>query len=589
METKEPRPTSPSVSSSELPRTGRGEIRRALRALVLLLVLPAAALGAPRSRAGSGAGSGASVDVASNSRAIDSSTLVDHDGYPPISKPSVHEANIFSYYVRYGFVEPIAELLDAPGGILWLLDRAGIDTEHRAVNVNDFDEVPNSTWFSNRNHFMAVSIDQIRRGPEDDLRPATPWKITGVKKEGMNPGFQIKDSAGHRWLVKLDAPGYPQAASGSGIVNGRLLFAAGYNVPHEVALTFKREELYLDSDLVKGKDGDPPFTESDLDDLLARGHRGDDGRFYALASLFASGKPIGHLDMSRRRKDDPNDWYTHRDRRELRGLYVIASWLNHWDMKDQQSLEMFESEDSLGVARRYLLDFNATLGAAAAGAKKLPTGYEYGFDPGWMLRRLVTLGFIEEPWRRAKQETGIPSVGNFAADFDPGRFKTIIPNPAFIECTASDAYWGAKIVASFSDPQIDAALEAANYEDPRAVAFLHKALVQRRDEVARYWFARVAPLDFFEIEEGELRFHDLGVDRGLEEERAYEVRIESLEGSRELREIRLESPSLGLDRLDNGAKRVRLVFSIDGLKARPAVVEIEREGVSWHVTRVRHG
>lgn len=521
---------------------------------------------------------------------VDPSTWVDHDGQP-ISKPRLRERNLYGHMVREGFVEPASHFFDVPDKILWLLDRFGADTERPSANANVFDEVPNSTWFTNRNHVRSVSTEEIRRGPRDGLRPAMPWTIKSVKTTGVNPGFNIKDAAGNRWVVKLDPPGCPQLGSGADVVSSRLLLAAGYNLPHDVTVAFRRDELAIDEDLLKGAEGEPPFTEKDLDDLLARGHRSEEGRFYGQASLFLPGESVGPINFRGKRPDDPNDWYTHRHRRELRGLYVFASWLNHWDAKDHQSLDMFESRpDSLGHVKHYLLDVGATLGAAAEGAKKPARGYEYRVDYTWIAKRFVSLGFAVEPWRRVNQETGIPSVGNFeSAGLDPEDFRPLMPHAAFRECTARDAYWGAKIVASFSDAQIAAAIEAANYEDPRAREYLQKTLIERRDKVARFWFRHVVPVDFFHVSGGALHFHDLAVDRWLESPRHYEVQIKTLDGGTAPRDrVDLSDTVLDLEDLGDETTRVRLRFFLPGIDAEPTTVELERHGEDWSVVRVRH-
>ena len=525
---------------------------------------------------------------------VNRSTWTDHDGQP-IQEPAEREKNLYGHQVREALFEPLSHAFDIPDKILWLTRQMSGGTKPQSVNVNRFDEVPNSSWFTNRNHVRALSTAEVRNGTlGEHLMPTPPYEVKSVKKHGVNPGFNIKDANDKRWVVKLDPPGHPQIGSAADAVVSRLLWAAGYNVPHDVSFTFRREELTLDPDLVKGEDGEPPFTDRNLDTLLVNGAVGDDGRRYAQASLFLEGTPIGHIDMRARRPDDPNDLYKHRNRRELRGLYVLMSWLNSWDTKDHQSLDTFvETKDSLGYVRHHLLDLGASLGAAAEGAKALPTGYEYKVDWGWIGRRLVTFGFVTEPWRKAEQESGIPSVGNFeAAQYEPDKFKPLMPHPAFGKRTNRDGYWGAKLVASFSDDQIAAAIDAAGYEDPRAKPYILRMLVERRDKVARHWFARVAPVDWFHLDGGTLRFRDLAVDRGLAAPRAYTVKVSSSGGDRAgnatNRQV-VRATAIPLDGLAGGAKTLELEIGIEGLNADEATVELERSNQGWTIVRVVHG
>jgi hypothetical protein len=142
-------------------------------------------------------------------------------------------------------------------------------------------------------------------------------------------------------------------------------------------------------------------------------------------------------------------------------------------------------------------------------------------------------------------------------------------------------------VASFSDAQIAAAIDAAGYEDPRARDFLLKTLIRRRDKVVRYWFGRVVPLDFFCIEGGALRFHDLAVDRELAAPRTYGVRVEAIEGRVPRDRFQLGGTSLELSDL-GAAKSVRLVFTVSHQHAKPTVVDLTRRSGGWAVARVRH-
>src|SRR6185503_18088977 len=152
-----------------------------------------------------------------------------------------------------------------------------------------------------------------------------------------------------------------------------------------------------------------------------------------------------------------------------------------------------------------------------------------------------------------------------------------------------DAYWGAKVVSSFSDAQIAAAIDAAGYEDPRAKPYILKTLIERRDKIARFWFDRVTPVDFFHVDEGRLKFHDLAVDRGLERPRSYEIGVKALDdGAVAADVIRLEGCSLDLAALGPGSKHVRLQFRLEDEDTQPTTVELLHESGAWIVSRVRH-
>jgi hypothetical protein len=296
--------------------------------------------------------------------------------------------------------------------------------------------------------------------------------------------------------------------------------------------------------------------------------------------------------MRRMRPGDFNDWYSHKNRRELRGLYVLCSWIGDWDTKDHQFLDTFATRaDSLGHVDHYFLDVGSSFGAQANGPKAYWQGYESTIDLGWIARRFVMFGFANEPWRRAREDSGIPSVGNFESEvFHPQHFATEQEQAAFREMTDADAYWGAKIVTSFSEAQIAAAVGSAHFEDPRATEFLVRSLIERRAKIARFWFSRVAPLDFFWIEGGALRFHDLAQEIGLAGARGYEVEIESEGGSAPApKRLRMATPEMDLSGLANGTSRVILEVSIAGSGAKPVRVELTRTGSDWAVTRVRHG
>jgi len=111
--------------------------------------------------------------------------------------------------------------------------------------------------------------------------------------------------------------------------------------------------------------------------------------------------------------------------------------------------------------------------------------------------------------------------------------------------------------------------------------------VQRRDKIARYWFDRVAPLDFFQVENGTLLFHDLAVDLGYVGNRRYRLEAEGGEGP-EVVALASAAPGMPLHGGREGSK-LKLKLSIVDSDAKPVHLELTRRGSVWTVTRVRHG
>jgi hypothetical protein len=67
-----------------------------------------------------------------------------------------------------------------------------------AVNVNTIDEVPDSSWFTNRIGRTPMSIEAIVRGPNQvDGLDVDGWPIVSGKSAGITPGYRVADPAGH--------------------------------------------------------------------------------------------------------------------------------------------------------------------------------------------------------------------------------------------------------------------------------------------------------------------------------------------------------------------------------------------------------
>ena len=243
-----------------------------------------------------------------------------------------------------------------PGGRLFhpvrLVRQAGTwfggDITCAASDVNALDEVIASSWFTNRIGLFPMTPAEVARGAAAGEGPdrSAPWRITRAKSEGVTPGFNIEDAQGHTYVLKFDPACCPGGASAAGAISGRLLHAAGYNVPADFAVTFRRGDVVLGPGvmLTDAEGRRRPMTEADVDTLLSRVMPLPDGSYPAAASRFLPGRPLGPFDWKGRRDDDPTDRVNHENRRELRGLRMICAWIAHFDMKQHNTLDMWVEE-----------------------------------------------------------------------------------------------------------------------------------------------------------------------------------------------------------------------------------------------------
>jgi hypothetical protein len=267
------------------------------------------------------------------------------------------------------------------------------------------------------------------------------------------------------------------------------------------------------------------MTRDDLEAILAPYDRGPNDTIRGVASKFVDGRPLGPFWFRGTRAGDPNDRVRHEQRRELRGLRVISSWLNDADRRHANTLAVYTDDR---YVKHYLLDMGSTLGANASGTHRRVHGQAYLIDHRKIPQALLAFGTYRFPWWHYEHTTPYAAVGYFRADvFKPGEWVPTYPNPAFEKMTMRDAFWGAKIVMSFSDEDLAAIVETARISNPEAEAELLEVLRERRDKIGRYWFNRVNPLDRFGVQEGTaeagrssttdtLHFDDLAVAGGLE-------------------------------------------------------------------------
>lgn len=399
----------------------------------------------------------------------------------------------------------------------WLLRRARLRPPREAGNLDDFDETPDSAWFTNRRGCPGAGATGAGEPPEP------PWLVVSGKGSGISSGFTVRDAAGRLFFVKFDPRGLRGMATNAELIVSRILREAGYNAPenHQVLIAAADIRLSIAAE-IPGKYKVPrPMTRADLDAVLENAARVPDGRLLALASAALPGKPKGPFRYLGTRPDDPNDTVPHEDRRELRGLRLVMAWVNNTDARRGNTLDTFVAEDGRGYLRHHLLDFSSSFGSGTIGVKERWEGDAYFFDPPQVAAAALSLGLRVQAWERECAEF-YPELGRFCAEgFDPEAWKTSYANPAFERLSARDAFWAARLVTSFSDADISRLVASGHFYTPGARARLERTLRARRDAIGRFGFdpRRVNPLDGFRLERREggwsLLFADLAAERGL--------------------------------------------------------------------------
>ncbi|SMO51783.1 hypothetical protein [Fodinibius sediminis] len=435
--------------------------------------------------------------------------------------------------------------LDLGSSFQYLGQLMGTNGRDEAENVNVLDEVPNSSWYTRRHYFQPMSIEALKQGPVKGDKPDTSRAITVIrgKSEGVTPGFTIRDARDNTYIIKLDRNGYPGLMSSSEVIATNIYYASGYFVPQNSITYLDPEQLMIAEDATVVKEGEEQLmTEADLREILKKGYSRSDGKVRVLASKYVEGRPLGPWNFRGRRRDDPNDRIPHEDRREVRGLRVLASWLNDTDRRWANTMAVYVDEGSRQYIRHYLLDMGSTLGTVGTTLRHTKRGQEYRYDPRYMGLLYTSLGLYVKPWAKpeARDRPFYPSVGYFESTlFNPGRWVPNYPNPAFEKVTPRDGLWGAKMVMAFSDEEIRAIVETGALPDPAAEAYLIQTLIERRDKIGCYWYARLNPLDKFEavLKGGKIfiSFTDLGIEGELYEadqtDYAFSVSAEGTEKS----------------------------------------------------------
>ena len=471
----------------------------------------------------------------------------------------------------------------------------------RAQNVNTIDEVPDSSWFTNRIYAKPLSVDDLTRGPSTVDGPAAgKWTIIRAKTAGTAPGFTVRDEAGNIWFLSFDAHGYPVAATAAIAVATRLFWGLGYYVPESHLTTLRPENIVIgDKVTIPSHGRRRRFTDADLRDVFARANKSADGTYRVMAQRGLPGRVIGGFKYFGTRPDDPNDVIPHEHRRELRALQVFGAWTNLVDMKAGNTLDTVITENGRAHVRHYLQDVGSTFGTGSLDPRDPDEGHERVYQGAPTAKRLVTLGFYIQPWQTLDYEKN-DEIGLFTANgFEPEKWTPRVPAAALLRVRADDTLWAALRVMAFTDEHIRAAAKTGQYTDPAAEKLLGDVLIARRDKIARVYTANVNPLVKFSLDgTGALTFENPAVRAHIADApkggyQAAWARFDNGTGATQP----IGSPTTGRERLQapgdlpqgEGVYIKASVSAVDGPHAAwatPVDVYFRRTGGQWQLVGV---
>ncbi len=314
---------------------------------------------------------------------------------------------------------------------------------------------------------------------------AGPWQIVSAKSDGVTPGFTIKDSAGTVWFIKFDPPGFRGMATGTEMVGAKLFWALGYHTTEYYLARLVPSNLVITEEATVAPLGEKrrAMRRGDLEWLLKHSHPEPDGSYRVVASLAVPGRYVGRIRFDGMRADDPNDIVPHEYRRELRGYFVFAGWLNHVDVKGTNSIVSVVTENGRTFIRQYLLDFGSILGSGGDKPRAGWEGYETFAEPlSKVLKRALAFGLIVPKWRRVAffESPAIGRIPRDGASWNPDAWKPRLSNSAFRHIRADDKFWAAQKLTFITEEIVRAAVAEGQFEDAASEEMLVKMIMERR-------------------------------------------------------------------------------------------------------------
>jgi hypothetical protein len=430
-----------------------------------------------------------------------------------------------------------------------LSEAVGVERHGEATNVNSLDEVPDSAWFTNRLGEHPESDAELARGAcspalmlDPDNSADGSWLIDKGKTDGSSPGFRVTIPGKGKYLFKGEPPDQPERPSAASVIGAAVYDAVGFNTSCEQIVYFRPSLLKLAPGLlVKGNFGVmEPFDQKRVEKILGNSpHRGNLVRMQASAWL--PGYLLGPFSYTGTRSDDPNDVIPHDARRELRGGRLLAAWIDHFDAREQNTMDSWIADSSGGKGKpdgspghvvHYYLDTSDCLGSEwdwEEISRRL--GYSYVADWGDIARDFFTLGIPTRPWDTVRRAPGHEIFGFFnVKEFEADHWKNEYPNASFSRMTERDGAWMARILARFTPEMVGVLARMGKISNPRNADYLRSVLEGRLGKILERYLTRLSPLAGVALDDAQrLCAEDLAETRHLRHPSAFhfEARLPS--------------------------------------------------------------
>ncbi len=423
-----------------------------------------------------------------------------------------------------------------------LAEGLGVERHGEAANANSLDEVADSAWFTNRIGTHSLDLEEVKRGAckskvvldPESAKDGT-WVIDRGKTDGSSPGFRVNIPGKGKFMFKGEPKEQPERPSAASVIGAAIYAASGFNTSCEQIVYFRPSLLKLTPGLkAKGNFGTiEPFDQKKVDKIIGDSpHRGDLVRMQA--SSWLPGYLIGPFRYLGTRSDDPNDIIPHDNRRELRGGRLLAAWIDHFDAREQNSMDTWMADTPAGKEKpdaspghvmHYYLDTSDCLGSEwdwLEISRRL--GYSYVIDWGDIGRDFVTLGIPMRAWDLVERKKGREIFGFFNVEqFVPDQWKNEYPNAAFSRMTERDGAWMARILSRFTPEMVQGLASLGKFSDPGNTEYLATVLQGRLDKILERYLTRLSPLADVRVEQKDrLCGEDLADMRHLREPSAFQ-------------------------------------------------------------------